>query len=261
MNDDNDKLKKMAKTALSLLDLTLLGDNDDIASVSALCSKASTKYGNVAAICVWPKFVDFVKSSLPADDIKIAAVANFPHGSTDINRTIMECQEIINSGGNEIDVVFPYSSWIEGNRELAPWLINECKKISVGKANLKVILETGELKNTELIHSASMAAINSGADFIKTSTGKTDISATVHAAEIMLRAIKKSGANCGFKASGGIKNINDAMLYMNLANDIMGDVWLSSEKFRFGASSLLDDLLNIIDDNGDSKVININGSY
>ncbi len=259
MVDNNDKLKITAKRALSLLDLTLLGDNDDAAAVSTLCAKAATKYGNVAAICVWPKFVGLVKSLLPADDIKIAAVANFPHGSTDIKRAIADCEEIITAGGNEVDVVFPYASWIEGNRELAPWLVNECKKICDGKASLKVILETGALKTTELIHSASMAAIDAGANFIKTSTGKTDISATIYAAKIMLNAIKKNGVNCGFKASGGIKNINDAMLYMNLADEIMGDDWLSPEKFRFGASSLLDDLLSIINDN--DKIIITNNGY
>ena len=237
----------IAKRALPLLDLTTLGENDTDADIKALCAKAVTPYGQVAAICVWPQFVALAKASLGASGVKVAGVANFPEGTTDIDRAIADTKEILTAGGDEVDVVFPYKSWIEGNRELGPWIISECKKICGDKARLKVILETGELKSPDLIHSASIAAIQSGPDFIKTSTGKTPVSATIDAARVMLGAIKDTGGTCGFKASGGIRDTKTAGDYITLADTIMGKGWMSPATFRFGASGLLDDLISVIE--------------
>ena len=148
----------IAKRALPLLDLTTLGDNDSDADVKTLTAKAVTPHGHVAAICVWPRFVGLAKSSVASPAVNIAAVANFPEGTTDIDRAIADTKEIIAAGGNEVDVVFPYRSWIDGNRELGPWIVSECKKVCGDDVGLKVILESGELKDDELIKSASIAA-------------------------------------------------------------------------------------------------------
>jgi len=248
----------IAKRALPLLDLTTLGDNDSEEIVKNLCAKAVSPYGNVAAICVWPRFVSVAKTSVASPLVNIAGVANFPEGTTDIDRAISDTKEIIAAGGNEVDVVFPYKSWIDGNRELGPWIVNECKKICGDNIALKVILETGELKSSDLIRSASIAAIQAGADFIKTSTGKTPISATIEAAHVMLGAIKETGASCGFKASGGIRDTATAGEYIALGDEIMGADWVSPKTFRFGASGLLDDLISVID-GGDSTTTDKSG--
>ncbi len=239
-------LRDIAARTLPLLDLTTLGDTDSEADVRALCAKANSPYGHVAAVCVWPRFVATAKLVVNSNNVNIAAVANFPEGSTDIDRAVADTKEILAAGGTEVDLVFAYQSWKDNNRELAPWIISECKKICGSKAKLKVILETGELSTPDLIHSASIAAIRSGADFIKTSTGKTQVSATLAAAEVMLKAIKETGSQCGFKASGGIRDAKTAGEYLALADTIMGSNWVSPETFRFGASGLLDDLWNIL---------------
>lgn len=243
---------EMAKRALPLLDLTTLGDNDSEADVRALCAKAVSSYGHVAAVCVWPRFVEVARQAVGSPAVNIAAVSNFPDGSTDIDRAIADTKEILTAGGTEVDVVFPYKSWIDGNRELGPWIVSECKKLCGDKAALKVIIESGELKTPELIHSASIAAIQAGADFIKTSTGKSPVSATLEAAEVMLKAIKETGGNCGFKASGGIRDTKTAAEYIGLADTIMGAGWVSPKTFRFGASGLLDDLISVIEGGGGS---------
>jgi len=239
-----------AGRALRLLDLTNLNDDCREEDIAALCRKASGAAGNVAAVCIWPRFVGLCRDHLATTGISVAAVANFPDGSANIDRAVAETRQIVEAGGDEVDVVLPYKAWLAGNREQAKNLVSACKRACDGTAHLKVILETGSLKSPENIAEASRDAITAGADFIKTSTGKTDISATPEAAEVMLTVIKETDGKTGFKAAGGIRTVEDAAKYLEIADRIMGPEWVSPQTFRFGASGLLDDLLRRLADSG-----------
>lgn len=243
MND-----KQIAKRTLSLLDLTSLNDNDTEVDIENLCAKAVSKHGKVAAVCVWPRFVRKASELLKGTNVNIAAVANFPEGSTDIDAAVKTTQEIIDAGGNEVDVVFPYPAFLDGNKEIAAQLVAACKQACSSKAKLKVILETGVLVDEARIKEASNIALDNGADFIKTSTGKVDISATPEAARIMVSTLRDMHSSAGFKAAGGIKDIETAKEYLSIADEIMGDDWATPETFRFGASGILNNLLAILND-------------
>jgi deoxyribose-phosphate aldolase len=239
-------LKAIAGRAIRLLDLTSLNDNDDAVAVSALCARALAAPGPVAAVCIWPRFVTLARGLLEHSGIRIAAVANFPAGGDDIARAARETEDIVNNGADEVDLVMPYSRWLEGDRALAQQMIAACKAQCGGAVGLKVILETGRLGDAEKIYDAGRDAIEAGADFIKTSTGKVAVSATPEAAEAMLKAIKDSNKDVGFKAAGGIRDTAAAGAYLAIADRIMGANWADARHFRFGASGLLDDLLAVL---------------
>ncbi len=235
-----------AKLALSLLDLTSLSADDTNETIRALCAKAVTPFTPVAAVCVFSQFISVCKEELEDKGVNFAAVANFPTGNEGLEAAIAQTKNIVELGGTEVDVVVPYQAWIAGDKTSAPELVRACKDICGEKVSLKVILESGSFEDLSSLYELSLAAIDSGADFIKTSTGKTDVSATIEAAETMLKAIKDSGKSCGFKASGGIRTHAQAVEYMDLAATIMGTDWVNSKNFRFGASGLLNDLLNVL---------------
>lgn len=244
--------KRHAQQILQLIDLTLLNYDDSIQKIEVLCNKATTSFGNVAAICIYSQFVPHAKQILNGTTIKIATVTNFPHGNSDIDVALFETQLALDRGANEIDIVFPYHALVAGDHLIGAQIIKQAKTICNNKI-LKVIIESGALKTPELIKLASKISIDNGADFIKTSTGKTSINATIESAEIMLNEIKSSNPNCGFKASGGIKTVLDAIPYINLAQQIMGETWITPQNFRFGASSLLNDVCNILKNNNTSE--------
>ncbi|MBX9585855.1 MAG: deoxyribose-phosphate aldolase [Gammaproteobacteria bacterium] len=239
LNIDNDTLVSI----IGLIDLTTLNENDTDEIVRALCQKAITPFGSVACLCIYQQFVPVVKKSLTDHSIKIATVSNFPAGGDDIVATTTDITQSISSGANEIDIVMPYHRFLEGDDEFTFEFISACKKACGEKALLKVILETGALLTNDNIYRASIIAINAGANFIKTSTGKINIGATPSAAESMLQAIHDSGRNVGFKASGGVRSVSDASSYVQIASDIMGSDWVNADHFRLGASALLDNIL------------------
>lgn len=240
-------------TSLTCMDLTSLNDNDTINDIQALCDKASTSIGNVAAVCVYPEFIWTAKSYLKQlgyTSVKVATVTNFPHGGDNLDIAIRETSLALGAGADEVDLVFPYQAWLSGNKDIGIKMVSECKMLCQDRgAKLKVIIETGVLKEPATIKEVSIACIKAGADFIKTSTGKVDINATLEAAEIMLSAIKEENAQdiCGFKAAGGVRTADEASDYLNLARKIMGDSWVNPNNFRFGASGLLSNLLSAYD--------------
>jgi deoxyribose-phosphate aldolase len=240
-------LVERARQALSLLDLTSLNNGDTDAVIEKLCARAVTPHGKVAAVCVWPRFTTLAKQRLGNSGVKVAAVANFPMGTRDVEFAVRQTRTIVAAGGDEVDVVFPYNAWLNGDRGIGRDLIAACKAACGGKAILKVILEAGCLRAENEIADASAMAIAAGADFIKTSTGKATIAATPDSARIMLRAIKASGRPCGFKAAGGIRDARTAAAYLDLAAGIMGEGWITPATFRFGASGVLTDLLAVIE--------------
>jgi deoxyribose-phosphate aldolase len=258
--------KDIAKECIGLMDLTSLTDNETYEDIEYLCQQAKSQGGNTAAICIYPRFIPLAKKFLALQgtpDIKVATVTNFPHGNDDLQIALAETKAAVAYGADEVDVVFPYSALIKGDINCGLELIEACKKACPRNVLLKVIIESGELKTPELIKLASEVAIRAGADFIKTSTGKVSINATPEAAKVMLEVIKatnSSVSDTGFKAAGGVKDVNDAQIYLDLATNILGNDWVSVKHFRFGASSLLGNLLTTLDiqsnnDNEDALTI------
>jgi deoxyribose-phosphate aldolase len=233
-----------ARTALACLDLTSLNDGDNEASTALLCKKAQTPFGPVAAVCVWPKFVKQARASLPPE-IRVAAVANFPDGALDEQRVIAEIEAIAQAGAQEIDVVLPWRALSIGKVAEVAEFLAEVRHVSQ-PLNLKVILETGELKTELLVRRASQLSLSAGADYIKTSTGKTPVHATLDAAGWMLDEIRSSSlASAGFKASGGLRSVVQAAPYIELTRGLLGEDALK-HRLRFGASSLLDDIVAVL---------------
>lgn len=244
-------LKAAALRALQLMDLTTLNDDDTDAKVIALCHDAKTEVGTTAAVCIYPRFIPIARKTLLAQgtpNVQIATVTNFPHGNDDIEIAVTETKAAIAYGADEVDVVFPYRALIAGNEAVGFELVKQCKA-ACGDKPLKVIIETGELKTEELIKTASRIAIEAGADFIKTSTGKVPVNATPEAAEIMLTVIRDMGVadRVGFKPAGGVKTAEDAAQYLAMADRILGAEWANNKHYRFGASSLLTNLLNTLE--------------
>lgn len=232
--------KSSAQRILSLIDLTNLNDDCTEDNVVELCSRAQGEFGNTAAVCVWPRFVNLCASILRGTSIKVATVVNFPHGGTDVADVVATTITALDAGADEIDLVLPYQSMITGDEAQVLSMLQAVREVVHAPDHLKVILETGELINPERIRRASELAIKSGADFIKTSTGKSKISATPEAVTTMLQVIRDSGRPVGLKPSGGIRTVADAQQYLDLADAIMGPQWATPQTFRFGASGLLD---------------------
>lgn len=235
-----------AKIIIQCLDLTSLGEHDTEDEVIELCRRSQTEYGPTAAVCIWPKFVPLVKNLLVDSSTKVATVVNFPDGGDDLVRLEMEISSALKYGADEIDAVLPYREFLKGNITLCEEFLRTAVKLCHKRAPLKIILETGELKSAATIALATKLCISHGANFIKTSTGKSKVSATPEAANAILETIASGRRNAGFKASGGIKTLEEAKKYLVLANAIMGYKWISPKNFRIGASSLLDNLLEVI---------------
>ena len=248
--------KEEMKLAFSCIDLTTLGAEDTQEKGRRLAEKVSLfprhfiELPNVAAICVYPTLVETVSKNLKDHKVAIAAVsAGFPSSMTFIEVKELETAMAIKAGANEIDIVISIGTFLEGNTEAMMGEISSIKK-SCGAAHLKVILETGALKTAENIWKASMMAMQAGADFIKTSTGKMEPAATPEAAWVMCSAIKEfyaiTGIKVGFKAAGGIVESADALFYIAIVREILGEGWLNQRFFRIGASRLANNLLTAI---------------
>jgi deoxyribose-phosphate aldolase len=253
---EKNRKKEILKEIYSCLDLTTLKCTDNAESVLAFTEKVNEldethpDLKNVAAICVYPNFAGIVSQSLEVEGVEIACVSGgFPSSQTFPEVKIAETALAIKEGATEIDIVFGVGKFLSGDYESVCDEIEELKDIC-GEKSLKVILETGALNNTENIKKAAILSMYSGADFIKTSTGKETPGATPEAAYIMCKAIKeyhaKSGRKVGFKAAGGINSIEDALLYYNIVEDTLGKEWLNSKLFRIGTSRLANTLLSEI---------------
>lgn len=227
---------------ISCLDLTSLNDTDTEERINILCDKAVTPFGNVAAVCIYPQFVPFAVKKLKNTGVKVATVVNFPEGNRPIEVVISEIKEALTAGADEIDAVIPYVNLImHGAKKTVADFVVACHKAS-GTAALKIILETGALSSS-LITDATRIAIDNGADFVKTSTGKIKVGATPEAARLILKAIKNSNKKVGFKVSGGVRTVEDAMVYAELAMAILQKETLTPDIFRIGASQLLDAIM------------------
>lgn len=236
--------KTIAERSLGLIDLTNLEDDCSSADIDELCARAQTPFGNAAAVCVWPRFVAQSVQLLEGTGINIATVVNFPTGDGDIKEVMHETKAVVADGATEVDLVMPYKALMAGETDPVEQMISTIRAVTDNRAKLKVILESGELGNDAMITKASKLALEEGADFIKTSTGKVAVNATLPSAKLMLAAIKDFGdLSRGFKTSGGIKSVEGCAAFLALADEIMGPHWVSKNTFRFGASRVLNDVL------------------
>jgi len=245
------------KFCLSAIDLTTLSPCDEEQSVAEFARRAAeltVEYPHlpgVASICVYPPFVETVGLEIDAMPLRITSVAGgFPSSQTFLEVKMLEVAMAVENGADEVDIVLNVGKILSGALDEAANEVEVLREESDG-ATLKVILETGALRTPELIRQASLLAMQAGADFIKTSTGKIDVAATPEAAVVMCHAIKdfyaKSGRKVGFKAAGGIRTVEDAALYYTIVKEILGGEWLTPELFRIGASSLANNLLSAIE--------------
>jgi deoxyribose-phosphate aldolase len=252
MNDQANDMSGVARRALQCLDLTELGDSCSEQAIDKLIAKALDSRGPVAAVCVWPQFVSRASAGLRGSAVQVATVANFPGGTSEIDRVVDDVCEALGDGAQEIDLVLPYRAFREGDAETGAEMIGAVRDVVDQRRILKVILETGELSTPSLIAAASRLAIEAGADFLKTSTGKTAISATPEAVEIMLQQIQQAGRPVGIKPSGGIRTVADAALYLELADRMLGAGWATPRTFRIGASGLYDNLVAAMESEANS---------
>lgn len=239
--------------ALSMIDLTTLEGKDSPGKIQQMCQKAMQPYAGdptilpVAAVCVYPSFVAIAKRALRGSTVKIASVATgFPSGHTLLRLKVEETRACVEAGADEIDMVIDRGAFLAGERALVSDEI-AAVKAACGPAHLKVILETGELGTYDNVRAASLLAMQAGADFIKTSTGKLAMAATLPVTLVMLEAIRdfyvETGRHVGMKSAGGIRTAKDALRYLIVLNETLGDGWMTPEWFRFGASTLVNDLL------------------
>ena len=264
-NMDGLSTPEVLKQCFSMMDLTTLKTNDTVASVSKLVDKANRltveypDYPLPASICVYPNFASVVRERRCSPALHVTTVAScFPSAQSFLEVKVQECVLAVRGGADEIDIVLALNAFLAGDYDAAAREIVEMKKaidaeaaIAGRKVVLKVILETGLLVTPENIARASFLAMEAGADFIKTSTGKVEVNATPTAAYVMCECIKafyaKTGRRVGFKAAGGISTAKDALLYYYIGSCVLGKDWMDKDHFRFGVSRLGNSLMGAIE--------------
>lgn len=264
-NIDNVTSPEVLKNCMALMDLTTLHTEDSPESVKKLVGKVNSfmndypEYPLPASICVFPNLASVVRENLATSDVHVTAVAGcFPTSQSFIEVKVKECEMAVEAGADEIDIVLALNAFMSGDEETARKeirtiraTVDEAAAKAGRKVTLKVILETGLLVTPENIANASFLAMEEGADFIKTSTGKVSVNATPMAAYIMCESIKafheKTGRKVGFKAAGGISTSKDAVCYHSIVKTILGNDWINKELFRFGVSRLANSLMSSIE--------------
>ena len=257
----NRSIKKESKLEalnmiVSMCDLTTLEGEDTEGKVSQMVAKAIIPNPNdldiesVAAVCVYPSLVSVAKEKIGNSSVKVAAVSSyFPSGQVPMESKLLDTKYAIDSGADEIDIVINRKAFLEGDYRKVYDEILALKEVC-GDVHLKTILEVGDLRTYENIRKASLISLAAGSDFIKTSTGKLSVGSSRQACYVMAKAVldfkSLSGVSVGIKVAGGIRDAKDAIRYLVLIKEEMGNEWLTPDLFRFGASSLLDDVLKQI---------------
>lgn len=238
--------ESVSALVLRCLDLTSLGEDDTPARAAELARKAATPFGQPAALCVYPELIVAARMGLARAgiaEVPVATVVNFPEGAADPARVERETRRALAAGADEIDLVFPWRSFLAGDEAAARAVLAAAQARCHGRAPLKLILESGAYRDPGALDAAAQLGLEGGADFLKTSTGKHSPGATPEAARIILKAIADSGRSAGFKVSGGVRSLREAVAYMALVRQILGEAAVSPARFRIGASALLDDVL------------------
>lgn len=235
--------RDLARRLMAVTDLTSLNDADDDAGVRTLAALARAATVRPASVCIWPRFIRVAVEALEGSAIPVCAVANFPEGSARPDAAAAETAAAIAAGAKEVDVVFPYRALLGGDSRVGLRLVRSCRDACTDQALLKVILETGQLNPAEIRRAADVA-IDGGAQFLKTSTGKTTPAATLDAAAILVEAIAAAAPRrIGFKASGGIRTLDGAEAYLAMYERSFGAGSASPANFRIGASGLFKELM------------------
>ena len=252
---------QQAARALACLDLTSLNLDDTPERIDALCDRALVPALGIeihpAAVCIYPRFVGQARSRVHSAGIAVAAVANFPLGTAPIGEVIAEVEQALADGADEIDVVFPFRAFLAGDRETGAELLRRVGLIChQHTALLKVILETGVLHEASTIKEAAQIAVDNGADFLKTSTGKLEPAATPEAAQALLEVIVAARGHrpLGLKVAGGVKTVAEAAAYLDLADRYLHPDQAVPSNFRFGASGLLNDIVAVLGSSHDTQL-------
>ncbi|MGC9331491.1 MAG: deoxyribose-phosphate aldolase [Bacteroidales bacterium] len=249
--------KTLLKRIFSLIDLTSLNTQDNEEKIQSMVFKvnglksAYPDIPSVAAICIYPPFVKTVKQNLTRENINVAAVAGgFPSSQTYLSVKLAECEIAVNKGADELDIVLSLGKYFSKDYTYCSTEINLIKE-AIAPSHLKVILESGLMDNLSDVYNASMLALKSGADFIKTSTGKDKKSADPVSVYVMCQAIKdhyeETGFKAGIKPAGGVSTPEDAITYYSVVSHVLGEEWLNNKLFRIGASRLANNLLTAIE--------------
>lgn len=232
-----------ARRILPLLDLTSLRGDESDREIEALCERAVRHA--VAAVCVFPRQLGTARRALAGSSVRLATVAGFPAGGDDITATAEEAGAAVSAGAREVDVVAPLAALREGDVASVSELVEACRAAVGATVTLKLILETGLLRDAALVTAAARAAVMAGVDFLKTSTGKIPEGATLEAAALLLQVIDETGGRVGLEVAGGLRTSADAAPYLALVDATLGADWVSPARLRFGASALLDDLVGV----------------
>ncbi len=236
--------RDFARRAIGLIDLTDLSDDHSPDGIDLLCRRA--REHRTAAVCVWPEFVATCAANLAGSGVRVATVVNFPSGDEPPSRVAAMTHGALDDGADDIDVVLPYRAFLAGDLEPGREVLAAVTAMVESPRIVKVILETGALGDAAAVRAAAELAVDGGADFVKTSTGKIPVGASIEAAEAMLSVIAAADRPIGLKPSGGIRSFDDAVAYIELADSVMGEGWAAPATFRFGASGLLDALLAVV---------------
>lgn len=263
-NLDKVASEKVYKDCFSMMDLTTLKTNDTPASVEKLVGKVNSfresypEWPLPASVCVYPNFASTVREARKCDFNITVVSACFPSSQSFLEVKLKECEMAVEQGADEVDIVLALNSFLAGDHEKASEEIRKVREcidavaVRQGRSvHLKVILETGLLRTPELVAAASFLAMEAGADFIKTSTGKVDVNATPVAAYVMCECIARymevTGRKVGFKPAGGISSAADALCYYSIVSSVLGKEWLNKEYFRFGVSRVANSILSAVE--------------
>jgi deoxyribose-phosphate aldolase len=238
--------EQLARQMIGLLELSTLNIDDDAERVTALCRRAITPVGKVAAVCVYPRFVRLARSTLDdvgAGSVRVCSVANFPYAGATIKAAVADIRAGLVSGANEIDLMYPWRAMLTGDRQGAIEFVQACKASCADRARLKVTLETGEMKDPQIIRMACEDVIAAGIDFVGTSSGKVGLTSTPQAVRILLQVIADVGGQASIKVAGGIRSYEEARQYLDLIQARFGPQWVNADRVRFGVSAVLDEML------------------
>lgn len=247
MISPTDPAKVVSSRWISLLDLTRLeGRDGDDAAVAALCGKAKTHHGNVAAVCIYPRYIALARSALQDTNIAVATVVNFPSGEEPLAQVLEDLDRALDDGASEIDIVVPYKAWLRGDTHAIAALLDPVAEQCAGRAIIKAILETGLISESADRKALAYACARPGVAFLKTSTGKAAVGATQEAVRDLVYVVADlhtAGHALGLKIAGGVRTLDELNHYHNLIVPVLGARFLAPTTLRIGASTLLDALL------------------
>ncbi len=239
--------RKLAEKVLEVLELTHLADGSTEQDILSLCERARTPFGDVAAVCVPSRFVSLARDALRGSRVAVATVANWPRGRSKVDYVAAEAEIAFFEGADEVNVVLPWRSVKSRDPRTPASMVEECARQPNRKQFIKVTLEAGELDTEELVREAARNAMDCGAEFLETATGKTDNRARVEHARMILEEIRNHRVDGGFKA-GHMASLEDCRIHLELAAEIMGEDWITADNFRLGGGTeVLDEVIAILE--------------